>query len=136
MSAYTPPVRIPRITPWIRACTDPSPSPVGLGVDRLCLCYRGRVGGHQLSALPLDEVEAARGCSVGPPAQVAEQSGPGALVQGGNDGCVVDLSRLLGHILQDLSDGIGLGAGVVDGVRGTSIRLAVGGREVGAARCG
>src|SRR5665811_1198355 len=88
MSAYTPPVRIPRITPWIRACTDPSPSPVGLGVDRLRLCYRSREDGKELPTLPLDQVEAARRCSVGPPAQVAEQCGPLALVQAGDDGRV------------------------------------------------
>src|ERR1019366_7014255 len=136
MSAYTPPVRIPRITPWISACTDPSPSPVGFGVDRLCLCYRGRVGRHEFSALPLDEVEAARRSSVGSPAEVAEQSRPGALVQGGDNGWVVDLASLGGHSLQDLSDGIGLGGGVVDGVRGAPIGLDVGGREVSAACCG
>src|SRR5665647_1177046 len=136
MSAYTPPVRIPRITPWIRACTDPSPSPVGFGLDRLCLCYRRRIDGHELGALPLNEVEAARGCSVGSPAQVAEQSWPRALVQRGDDGCVVDLSGLGGHVLQDLSDRVRLGGGVIDGVRGAAIGLDVGSREVGAASCG
>src|ERR1035437_10192484 len=133
MSAYTPPVRIPRITPWIRACTDPSPSPVGLRGDRLCLCHGRRVDGHELCALPLDEVEAARGCSVGSPAQVAEQGGPGALVQGGDDGRVVDLTCLGSHICEDLSGAVGLGAGVVDRVRGAAIGLDVGSREVGAA---
>src|ERR1035437_1135085 len=136
MSAYTPPVRIPRITPWISACTDPSPAPVGFGVDRFYLRYRSRVDGHELAALPLDEVEAARRCSVGSPAQVAEQRWPGALVQGGDNGWVVDLAGLGGYSLQDLSDGIGLGGGVVDGVRGAPIGLDVGGREVSAACCG
>src|SRR5450631_2414605 len=135
MSAYTPPVRIPRITPWISACTDPSPSPVGFGVDRLGLCYCRRVDGHQFPALPLDEVEAARRCSVGSPAEVAEQGGPGALVQGGDDSGVVDLSGLCGYRLQDLSDGVGLGGRVVDGVCGAAIGLDIGGREVSAARC-
>src|SRR5450631_4775513 len=133
MSAYTPPVRIPRITPWISACTDPSPSPVGFGVDRLGLCYCRRVDGHQFPALPLDEVEAARRCSVGSPAEVAEQGGPGALVQGGDQGRVVDLACLGSHICEDLSDAVGLGAGVVDSVGGAAIGLDVGGREVGTA---
>src|SRR5450631_3896694 len=108
MSAYTPPVRIPRITPWIRACTDPSPSPVGFGVYRLCLCHGGRVDRDELPALPLDEVEAALGCAVWSPAQVAEQCWPGSLVQGGDDGGVVDLSRLGGHGLDQLSRGVRL----------------------------
>src|ERR1017187_9956804 len=136
MSAYTPPLRFPRITPWIRACTDPSPSPVGFGVDRLCLGYRSRVHRNQLSALPLDEVEAARRRSVRSPAQVAQQSRPGALVQGGDDGGVVDLARLGGLSLQDLSDAIGLGGGVVDGVSGAAVGLDVGSGEVRASRGG
>src|SRR5450631_4162049 len=122
MSAYTPPVRIPRITPWIRACTDPSPSPVGLGVDRLCLCHCGGEDRHELAALPLDQVEAAGGRAVRSPAQVAEQSGPGARVQGADDGGVVDLPGLRGHILQDLSYRVRLGTGVVDGVCGAAVR--------------
>src|ERR1019366_2682804 len=136
MSAYTPPVRIPRITPWIRACTDPSPSPVGFGVDRLCLRYRSRVDGQELSALPLDEVEAARRCSIGSPAQVAEQRWPATLVQRRDDGWVVDLSGLGGDSLQNLPDAVGLGGGVVDRVRGAAIGLDVGSGEVGAACCG
>src|SRR5450759_5143692 len=103
MSAYTPPVRIPRITPWIRACTDPSPSPVGLGVDRLCLCHCSREDRHELATLPLDQVEAPRGRAVRSPAQVAEQRRPGTRVQGVVDGGVVDLPCLRRHSLQHLS---------------------------------
>src|SRR5665811_2246852 len=51
------------MTPWISACTDPSPSPVRLGVDRRGLGGRGGEDRDELAVLPLDEVEAARGCS-------------------------------------------------------------------------
>src|SRR5256885_9421230 len=109
ISAYTPPVSTPRTTPWIRACIRRSPAPVRLRVDRRRGGEVGRVDRDQLAALPLHEVEAAARRAGGVPAQVAQQGRPGSLVEGRDDGRVVDLPGLLGDSLQELAGRVRLG---------------------------
>src|SRR5882762_9730881 len=80
ISAYTPAVSTPRMTPWTTACTD-SPAPVRLGGLRRRLRDRLREHRQQLALLPLHEVELAVRRAVRRPGQVAQQRRPVAGVQ-------------------------------------------------------
>src|SRR5882757_2700471 len=96
ISAYTPAVSTPRMTPWINACTV-SPGPVRLGRFGGSLGDRQGVDRQQFALLPLHEVELAVGRAVGGPGQVPKQGRPTPGVQRADDGRVVDLVRPRRH---------------------------------------
>src|SRR5664279_212289 len=120
MSAYTPPVRRPRMHAWMRRCTGEGPGapvlalPGGLGNGRRVSRDVRRVDREQLASDPLDEAVVALRAAVGVPAEVALDGRPDARVQRLDDGRVVDGLRLRGHGLDQLPDGVGLGGAGVD----------------------
>src|SRR5712672_1559411 len=120
ISAYTPPVRRPRMHAWMKRCTGSSSTralalPGRLGNRRSVQRHGLRVDGQQLAADPLDEAVLALRAAVGVPAQVPLDRRPHAPVQGLDDRRVVDRVRLGRDGLDQLSDGVGLGRAGVDG---------------------
>src|SRR5690349_15386250 len=110
ISAYTPPVRSPRMQAWTKRCIyRRSSSSLLLSPGRLRhhgLVKRHARGKdrHELAADPLDEDVAPPWRAVLVPAQVALDRRPRTGVQRLDDRLVVDRACLLGDCLDDLSD--------------------------------
>src|SRR5882757_1350279 len=133
ISAYTPAVSTPRMMPWTKACIR-SPTPAGFGCLRGGLGDRLRVDRQQLALDPLHEVELPVGRAVDRPGQVAQDGRPDAGVQRADDRRVVDLAGLRRNGGDHLAHRVGLGAAVIDALRGAAELLDVGRGERRAAR--